>query len=169
VSDRRADDLVDGLGLAGLVVEPGAAADQGTADDGTRPEGARGPPIADREPVHGGADDGGAAAVGQVVVGGGGDEGADDGDAERRCGASPRQTAGPAPGLRGAALTTTGDGLRSLWCRRRQPAVTGFVSDLPEQIRREDIARPAADPPAYSGLADAWSGGRTAGASRAML
>jgi hypothetical protein len=34
--------------------------------------------------VHGGADDGGAAVVGQVVVGGGGDEGADDGDAERR-------------------------------------------------------------------------------------
>ena len=61
----------------------GAAADQGTADDGTRPEGAHGPPIADREPLHGGADDGGAAAVGQVVVRGGGDEGADDGDAER--------------------------------------------------------------------------------------
>lgn len=84
MSDRPAGDLVDGLGLAGLVVEPGAAADQGTADAGTRPEGARGPPIADGEPVHGGADDGGAAVVGQVVVGGGGGEGADDGDAGRR-------------------------------------------------------------------------------------
>jgi hypothetical protein len=30
VSDRPADDLVDGLALAGLVVETGAAADQGT-------------------------------------------------------------------------------------------------------------------------------------------
>jgi hypothetical protein len=41
VSDQSADDLVEGLGLAGLVVEPSAAAaDQGTADDGTRPEGA---------------------------------------------------------------------------------------------------------------------------------
>ena len=34
--------------------------------------------------MHGGADDGSAAVVGQVVVGGGGDEGADQGDAERR-------------------------------------------------------------------------------------
>ncbi len=32
VSDQSADDLVEGLGLAGLVVEPSAAADQGTAD-----------------------------------------------------------------------------------------------------------------------------------------
>ena len=31
-SDQCADDLVEGLGLAGLVVESGAAADQGTAD-----------------------------------------------------------------------------------------------------------------------------------------
>jgi hypothetical protein len=31
-SDQSADDLVEGLGLAGLVVESGAAADQGTAD-----------------------------------------------------------------------------------------------------------------------------------------
>ena len=30
-SDQSADDLVEGLGLAGLVVESGAAADQGTA------------------------------------------------------------------------------------------------------------------------------------------
>ena len=59
-------------------------ADQGTADDGPRPEYACGPPVADGEPVHGGADDGSAAVVGQVVVGGGGDEGADQGDAERR-------------------------------------------------------------------------------------
>src|SRR5262249_1584215 len=35
VSDQSADDLVDGLGLAGLLVEPRAAADQSTADDGT--------------------------------------------------------------------------------------------------------------------------------------
>ena len=41
-------------------------------------------PVADGEPVHGGADDGSAPVVGQVVVGGGGDEGADQGDAERR-------------------------------------------------------------------------------------
>src|SRR5450756_2238270 len=68
VSDRPADDLVNGLALAGLVVETGAAADQGTADDGTRPEGARGPPIADRETVHGGADDGGARAQITVAV-----------------------------------------------------------------------------------------------------
>jgi hypothetical protein len=34
VSNQSADDLVEGLGLAGLVVEPGAATDQGTADDG---------------------------------------------------------------------------------------------------------------------------------------
>jgi hypothetical protein len=33
-SDESADDLVEGLGLAGLVVESGAAADQGTADSG---------------------------------------------------------------------------------------------------------------------------------------
>jgi hypothetical protein len=31
-----ADDLVEGLGLAGLVVQAGAPADQGTADDGER-------------------------------------------------------------------------------------------------------------------------------------
>src|SRR6185312_8415314 len=86
-SDQSADDLVEGLGLAALLVEPSAAADQSTADDGTRPEGAGGPPVADRKPVHGGVDGhvrGGAAVVGQVVVGGGGDEGADDGDAKCR-------------------------------------------------------------------------------------
>jgi hypothetical protein len=70
VSEQPAD-LVEGLGLAGLLVEPGAAADHGTADDGTGPESSCGPPIADADPVHGGADDGGAAVVGQVVVGGG--------------------------------------------------------------------------------------------------
>ena len=32
VSEQPAD-LVEGLGLAGLLVEPGAAADQGTADE----------------------------------------------------------------------------------------------------------------------------------------
>src|SRR3954447_20608532 len=46
-SDHSAEDLVEGLGLAGLVVEPGVAADQRTADDGTRPESSRGPPVAD--------------------------------------------------------------------------------------------------------------------------
>src|ERR1700692_2066263 len=35
-SDQCADDLVEGLGLPGLVVQPGAPADQGTADDGGR-------------------------------------------------------------------------------------------------------------------------------------
>jgi hypothetical protein len=54
-SDQPADELVEGLGLARPMVEPSAAADQGTADDGTRPEDACGPPIADGEPVHGGA------------------------------------------------------------------------------------------------------------------
>jgi hypothetical protein len=36
-SDQCADDLVEGLGLAGLVVQAGAPADQGTADDGGVP------------------------------------------------------------------------------------------------------------------------------------
>src|SRR4051794_35428891 len=49
-SDQSADDLVEGFGLAGLVVEPGATPDQGTAEHGSRPEGACGPPVADREP-----------------------------------------------------------------------------------------------------------------------
>ena len=35
-SDQCADDLVEGLGLAGHVVQAGAPADQGTADDGGR-------------------------------------------------------------------------------------------------------------------------------------
>ena len=35
-SDQCADDLVEGLGLAGLVVQAGAPADQRTADDGGR-------------------------------------------------------------------------------------------------------------------------------------
>jgi len=35
-SDQCADDLVEGLGLAGLVVQAGAPADQGAADDGER-------------------------------------------------------------------------------------------------------------------------------------
>ena len=36
-----------GLGLAGLVMEPGASADQGAAEDGSGPEDACGPPVAD--------------------------------------------------------------------------------------------------------------------------
>ena len=63
-------DLVEGLGLAGLVMEPGASADQGAAEDGSGPEDASGPPVADGEPVHGGADGGSAAVAGQVVAGG---------------------------------------------------------------------------------------------------
>src|ERR1700742_2985796 len=84
VRSEQPADLVEGLGLAGLLVEPGSAADQGTADGGAGPEQAGGPPVADGEAVHRGTDDRGAAVVGQVVAGAGGDEGADDGDAERR-------------------------------------------------------------------------------------
>jgi hypothetical protein len=42
LSEQSAD-LVDGLGLASVLAETGAAADQGTADDGTRPEEAAAP------------------------------------------------------------------------------------------------------------------------------
>jgi hypothetical protein len=55
-SDQGADDFVEGLGLAGLVVKAGAASDHSTADDSGGPEQAGGPPEADSEPVHGGID-----------------------------------------------------------------------------------------------------------------
>ena len=42
MSDQCADDPVERFGLAGLVMESGAPADQGTADDGARPENACG-------------------------------------------------------------------------------------------------------------------------------
>ena len=37
-SDQGADDFVEGLGLAGLVVKAGAASDHSTADDSGGPE-----------------------------------------------------------------------------------------------------------------------------------
>src|SRR5579859_3144662 len=67
LSDQSADDLVEGLGLAGLVMEPGASADRGAAEDGSGPEDACGPPVADGEPVHGGAGDG-SAAEGSIAL-----------------------------------------------------------------------------------------------------
>jgi hypothetical protein len=67
-----------------LVVESGTAADQGTADDGTRREDVGSPPVADGEPVHGGTENGGAAGMSQVAAGGRGGDGAHQGDPERR-------------------------------------------------------------------------------------
>ena len=63
LSDESAGDLVERLGLAAPLVEPSAPADQGTGEDCPCPEGARGPPEADGEPVNSGVDYGGAAVV----------------------------------------------------------------------------------------------------------
>lgn len=67
-SDQGADDFVERLGLAGLVVKAGATADQSTVDDSGGPEQAGGPPEADSEPVHGGTNNGRAAMVGLLLV-----------------------------------------------------------------------------------------------------